>query len=147
MKVAASEEMNHYFKSLQDEANRCYAVAKLARKKGLDPELDVEIPQAEDLASRVEKLLNFDGIAGLIRETAKKHNREEMSIIVAKKVASDFKGSKSEALDRAVRVGLAVLTEGILVAPLDGIGEVKINGAGKETYASISFAGPILQGP
>ena len=143
MKVAASEEMNHYFKSLQDEANRCYAVAKLARKKGLDPELDVEIPQAEDLASRVEKLLNFDGIAGLIRETAKKHNREEMSIIVAKKVASDFKGSKSEALDRAVRVGLAVLTEGILVAPLDGIGEVKINGAGKETYASISFAGPI----
>jgi len=143
MKVAASAEMNDYFKSLQDGANRCYEVARRARKKGLDPELDVEIPQAEDLASRVEKLLNFEGIADLIRETAKKHNREEMSIVVAKKVAKDYKGPKSEALDKAVRVGLAVLTEGILVAPLDGIGEVKINGSGKDSYASISFAGPI----
>lgn len=143
MKVAVSEKMGAYFKSLQDEADRCYSVARNARKAGLDPELDVEIPQAEDLASRVEKLLNFEGIAELIRETSKKHNREEMSILVAKKVAKDYKGPKSEALDKAVRVGLAVLTEGILVAPLDGIGEVKIHESGKESYASISFAGPI----
>ncbi|MFO7618533.1 MAG: DNA polymerase II large subunit, partial [Thermoplasmata archaeon] len=143
MKVAVSEEMGAYFKSLQDGADRCYRVAKEARKAGFDPELDVEIPQAEDLASRVEKLLNFEGIAGLIRETAKKHNREEMSILVAKKVAKDYRGPKNEALDKAVRVGLAVLTEGILVAPLDGIGEVKIHGSGSQSYASISFAGPI----
>jgi DNA polymerase II large subunit len=143
MKVAASQEMNRYFKALQDEANRCYGVATEARKKGLDPELNVEILQAEDLASRVEKLLKLDGIAAIIREAAKTHNREEMSIIVAKKIANEYEGPENVALDMAVRVGLAVLTEGILVAPLDGIGEVKIHGSGPNSYASISFAGPI----
>jgi len=144
MVVAASKEMNAYFKQLQDEANRCYEAAREARSKGLDPELDVEIPQADDLASRVEMLLELEGIAGIIREANKKHaNREVMSIVVAKKVANEFKGTKAEALDKAVRVGLAVLTEGILVAPLDGIAEVKIHGEGNNTYASISFAGPI----
>ena len=113
-KIAASSEMNRYFKRLQDEANRCYEVATAAREKGFDPETRVEIPQAEDLASRVEQLLQIPGIAAIIREVAKTHNREEMSIIVAKKVAKDFQGPKNVALDRAVRVGLAVLTEGIL---------------------------------
>ena len=144
MVVAASKEMNAYFEQLQDEANRCYEIAREARAKGLDPELDVEIPQADDLASRVEMLLKLEGIADTIREASKKHpNREVMSIVVAKKVANEFKGPKSEALDKAVRVGLAVLTEGILVAPLDGIAEVKIHGEGVSSYASISFAGPI----
>ena len=126
MAVAASKEMNAYFRQLQDEADRCYEVARKARARGMDPELDVEIRQAEDLASRVELLLEFEGIADIIREAAKKHaNREEMSIVVAKKVAKEYRGPKHEALDKAVRVGLAVLTEGILVAPLDGIAEVK----------------------
>ncbi|MCK5024284.1 MAG: DNA polymerase II large subunit, partial [Thermoplasmata archaeon] len=144
MAVAASKEMNAYFQQLQDEANRCYKVAEKARAKGLDPELDVEIPQADDLASRVEMLLELEGIAEVIRDTSKKHtNREVMSIVVAKKVAREYNGTKAEALDKAVKVGLAVLTEGILVAPLDGIAEVKIHGEGDNTYASISFAGPI----
>ncbi|MCK5309400.1 MAG: DNA polymerase II large subunit, partial [Thermoplasmata archaeon] len=144
MAVATSKEMSAYFQQLQDEANRCYEVAREARTKGIDPELDVEIPQADDLASRVEMLLELEGIADVIREAAKKHpNREVMSIVVAKKVANEYKGSKAEALDKAVRVGLAVLTEGILVAPLDGIAEVKIHGEGDTSYASISFAGPI----
>ena len=144
MAIAASKEMKAYFQQLQDEANRCYDVAREARAKGLDPELDVEIPQADDLASRVEMLLELEGIAETIRETSKKHaNREVMSIVVAKKVANEYNGTKGEALDKAVRVGLAVLTEGILVAPLDGIAEVKIHDEGESSYASISFAGPI----
>ncbi len=143
MKIAASAEMNRYFACLQDEAKRCYQVASEARKKGLDPELEVEISRSEDMASRVEKLLNLDGIAEIIREFAKTHNREEMSILVAKKLAKEFHGPRDAALDKAVRVGLAVLTEGILVAPLDGIGEVKIHGTGENSYVSVSFAGPI----
>lgn len=143
MALAASQDMKSYFNALQKEAERCYEVAIAARKKGFDPEVTVEIPMAKDLASRVEKLLNLDGVASLIRETSKGRNREETSILVAKKVAQEMKSSKSEALDTAVRVGLAVLTEGILVAPLDGIASVKVNGTGSNTYASISFAGPI----
>ncbi|MDE2588489.1 MAG: DNA polymerase II large subunit, partial [Patescibacteria group bacterium] len=47
-------------------------------------------------------------------------------------------------LDLAVRVGLAIVTEGVTIAPLQGISEVKIkkNADGTE-YLSVSFAGPI----
>ncbi|MCK4266243.1 MAG: DNA polymerase II large subunit, partial [Thermoplasmata archaeon] len=135
--------MKCYFDALESEANRCYEVADMAREKGCDPELEVEIPRADDLASRVEKLLKIEGVAQLIRDIAKDHDREETSLLVAKKIAKEMAGSPDARLDRAVRVGLAVLTEGILVAPLDGIAEVKVNGAGTNSYVSLSFAGPI----
>lgn len=47
-------------------------------------------------------------------------------------------------LEDAVRIGLAVLTEGILVAPLEGIGgvDIKENSDGTN-YVELSFAGPI----
>ena len=143
MDIAASEQMKCYFDALESEANRCYEVAEMAREKGCDPELEVEIPRADDLASRVEKLLKIEGVAQLIRDIAKDHDREETSLLVAKKIAKEMAGSLDARLDRAVRVGLAVLTEGILVAPLDGIAEVKVNGTGANSYVSLSFAGPI----
>ena len=107
----------------------------------------VEIPRAEDLASRVEKLLaqwDVEGVADRIRELSKDHNREEVSLMLAKEMANRPAKSREDAIDRAVRVGLAVLTEGILVAPLEGIAGVKIgrNSDGTD-YLSISFAGPI----
>ena len=107
----------------------------------------MEIPRAEDLASRVEKLLdqwNVEGVAERIRQLSRDHNREEVSLLIAKEMANAPAKSREEAIDRAIRVGLAVLTEGILVAPLEGIAGVKIgwNGDGSE-YLAISFAGPI----
>lgn len=145
--VPCSEGMREYFDSLLKEADRCYAVARRARARGLDPETYVEIPQAEDLASRVEKLLaawKVDGVARRIRELSLAHDREETSLLIAKEVANREARSREETIDRAIRVGLAVLTEGILVAPLEGIAGVKImrNSDGSE-YLAISFAGPI----
>ena len=148
MSAVMSEEMRAYFEALEQEAERCYDIAERARKTGGDPEGHVEIPRAEDLASRVEKLLakwKLDGIADDIRALTKEyHNREMVSLLVAKKVASEEGWSKAEALDRAVRAGLAVLTEGILVAPLEGISRVEIgkNRDGSD-YADIYFSGPI----
>jgi len=145
--VACSERMRSYFESLVKEADRCYSVARRARARGMDPETFVEIPQAEDLASRVEKLLSawsVEGVAVRIREMSKEHDREEVSLLLAKEIATKPAKSKEEAIDRAVRVGLAVLTEGILVAPLEGIAGVKLGKNGDGTsYLSISFAGPI----
>jgi DNA polymerase II large subunit len=145
--VSCSEGMREYFESLLKEADRCYAIARRARARGLDPETYVEIPQAEDLASRVEKLLaawKVEGVARRIRELSSNHDREETSLLIAKEIAVREAGSREEAIDRAIRVGLAVLTEGILVAPLEGIAGVKIgrNSDGSE-YLAISFAGPI----
>ncbi|MCK4717498.1 MAG: DNA polymerase II large subunit [Thermoplasmata archaeon] len=139
--------MQAYFKLLEQEAERCYVIAAKARMMGLDPSLDVEIPRAKDLADRVERQLvdyHVEGVAALIRELSEEYGREEIALLVAKDFAKRPANTREEALDRAVRIGLSVLTEGILVAPLEGIVEVKIgrNEDGTE-HAAIYFAGPI----
>ena len=44
--IAVSKEMHSYFKNLQDDADSCHNLANIARKKGSDPEFQIEIPQA-----------------------------------------------------------------------------------------------------
>ena len=146
--VAVSANMQKYFSELQREIDNCYKIAEKARKKGLDPETKVEIPQAMDLAARVEQLVGPENIAPKIREVTKKiTNRELVSLDIAKYIASGKKykfKSPEEALDQAIRTGLAILTEGVLVAPLEGIADVKI-GSNKDgsNYVDLYFSGPI----
>ena len=145
--VVVSEDFRHYFEGLRAEVERSYRVARQARARGFDPELDVETPLTEDLASRVERLLkdyDVEGVASRIRELGKSHDREETAILVAKEMAQRPAPSKEKAVERAVRVGLAILTEGILVAPLEGLADVKVkrNGDGS-TYVDLYYAGPI----
>ncbi|MCL2318107.1 MAG: hypothetical protein FWC44_03525, partial [Methanomassiliicoccaceae archaeon] len=89
--IAASNEMKEYFKLLSTKIDDLYKVAEAARKIGRDPELFVEIPQAEDLASRVEKLLkdyNVEGVAEDIRRLTKEHgNREVVALMIAGEIA------------------------------------------------------------
>ncbi|SMD30549.1 DNA polymerase II large subunit [Picrophilus oshimae] len=133
-----------YNERLRKETYECYEIAKKARAMGLDVSDEVEIPIANDMAERVEELIHISGIAGEIRELSKSMSREELSLHISKKVASLLKDNRVEALDKAVRVGLAILTEGILVAPLEGIKDVKINKNDDGTeYVSIVYSGPI----
>jgi DNA polymerase II large subunit len=146
--IAVSSDMRSYFSRLQDDIESCYFIAGEARKKGLDPELEVEIPQALDIAVRVEQLVGPKGIAPKIRETTKKiGNRELVSLEIARQIVNGktYKFNKIEdALDQAIRTGLAILTEGVLVAPLEGIAEVKL-GKNKDgtDYVALYFSGPI----
>ncbi len=143
----ASEDVRSYFQKLQDGVESSYRVARAARARGFDPELDVEIPLTEDLASRVERLLHeydVEGVARRIRELAKRHDREELAILVAKEMAQRPAPNKEKAVERAVRVGLAILTEGILVAPLEGLAGVKVKKNRDGTsYVDLFYAGPI----
>src|SRR5439155_228818 len=142
-----SDEIRRYFAALEAGADVCYRVASDARRKGFDPSLEVEIPKTQDLASRVEQLLkdwDVGGIARRIRELSATHDREETAILVAKEVVRRPSKTKEEAIDRAVRVGLAILTEGILVAPLEGLAEVRIKrNPDGSNYVDLSYAGPI----
>ncbi|HWM50806.1 MAG TPA: DNA polymerase II large subunit, partial [Thermoplasmata archaeon] len=142
-----SEEIRSYLDSLTAQVTASYSLARAARARGFDPELDVEIPLTDDLASRVEKLLEgyeVEGVARRIRELAKQYDREELAILVAKEMAGRPAASKEKAVDRAVRVGLAILTEGILVAPLEGLATVKIKrNRDGSSYVDLSYAGPI----
>ena len=208
-----------YIKDLHSEADAIYEVAEEARSKGFDPKTSVEIPKANDLADRTQKLLDFlhpRQTAEQIRELTKKYdgNRERVAIEIAKIVCaesylygeivncsdcggsgeikkgnwkaecydcgglgkdmgfkdeignsawkrtlSDFLAKKKSALWKSgedsqflaelaiyhgVCAGLAVLTEGILVAPLEGVVSARfITNADGSPSLAISFAGPI----
>src|SRR5437879_10251020 len=144
---AASEEGRADRPGLLKPADATYAVARAARRRGSDPELDVEIPLTDALASRVERLLEDyedEAVARRIRELPKVHDREELAIFGAKEMALRPASNKEKAVERAVRVGLAILTEGILVAPLEGLAGVKIKrNRDGTTYVDLSYAGPI----
>jgi len=146
--IVVSPEYRVYFDEMQKDIDRCYSIANKARGKGLDPELQVEIPQALDLAARVEKLVGPTGIAPMIRETTREiGNREKVSLVIAEEIASGkiyrFKTAE-KALDQAIRTSLAILTEGVLVAPLEGIADVKIGvNSDGSNYVDLYFSGPI----
>ncbi len=146
--IAASPAMRAYFTQLQHDIDACYNIANTARKTGYDPETTVEIPQALDLASRVEQLVGPEGIAPKIREATKRiGNRELVSLEIARMIVDKKTytfNSIEKALDQAVRTGLAILTEGVLVAPLEGIAEVRLGRNNDGTnYVDLYFSGPI----
>ena len=143
--------MKDYVDDIEKKADKMYTYAALAREKGLDHTELVEIPRAADLASRTEKLLieYLDGelISDEIRELLLVNDRETTAIEMAQRIARRFKEKNIElktCVDVGVRVGLAILTEAVLVAPLEGISEIKIlNNIDGSTFASIHFTGPI----
>ncbi len=136
-----------YFHNLQKDVEKAYRISKKARKKGLDPVLEPEIPLAEDMAARVEGLVGPKGVASKIRELLKDHDKEEVAIILAREIVKGKFGEVNKvekACEQALRTSLAVLTEGIVAAPIEGIVKVKIkkNFDGSK-YLAVYFAGPI----
>ena len=142
--VEMSSEMRKYFENLESYTDKIYRIAEEARSMDYDPEMTVEIPRAKDLAVRVEELTGVKDIAERIRELTEKYgDRGMVSILIAKEIANRYTDVK-EALDKAVRVGLAVLTEGILVAPLEGIADIQLkNNDDGSRYVAMYYAGPI----
>jgi DNA polymerase II large subunit len=120
-------------------------IANRARAKGYDPEEVVEIPVATDLAERVENLVGPEGIAQRIRDASEDLNREETALHIAREIVRTIPfSSKEKALDQAIRTGLAILTEGVLVAPLEGVSDIKVKtNADGSKYADVYFSGPI----
>ncbi len=143
--ITLKDRTERYSDEIEQAVRACYDLASRVRKQGKDVVDKVEIPLATDMADRIEELIGISGVAGKIRELSQTLSREEISIDISRKVAEMYKDKgKIFALDKAVRVGLAILTEGILVAPLEGISKVAIeyNNDGSD-YVSVLYAGPI----
>ncbi|MBU0586170.1 DNA polymerase II large subunit, partial [Candidatus Micrarchaeota archaeon] len=145
--LAASEEYQKYLDSLKEGLNNAYGVASEARKKGFDPSDDVEIKIAKDVASRVEALVGPPGIAKIIRDLeAGGMVREEIAFNLAAKIAGGeiCKGTTEQLIEQAVRTSVSVLTEGVLVAPTEGISRVKISSnPDGSSFVAVYFTGPI----
>ncbi|MCK4896434.1 MAG: DNA polymerase II large subunit, partial [Candidatus Heimdallarchaeota archaeon] len=142
-----SINMQDYFDRLNDQLHVIYNIAEKARKKGLDPSLNVETPIAKDIADRVEGLIGPEGVGVRIRELEKENlSREQVAFRIAGEICDQklIKGSKEILAEQALRTSLAVITESITAAPIEGIAKVKIkqNDDGTD-YLAVYYSGPI----
>jgi len=137
-------EYHEYFSTLETQLKELYTIAEKARKQWKDPAPKVEIPLAEDMADRVESLVGPHGIADFIRDLDNQgFSREEISLkAIDQIIGSDFQGERTA--EQCIRTSLAILTEGVVAAPLEGIAKVRIKSNFDGTrYLAIYFAGPI----
>ncbi len=142
-----SINMQDYFNRLNDQLHIIYNIAEKAREQGLDPSLNVEIPIAKDIADRVEGLIGPEGVGIRIRDLEKQDlSREQVAFRIAGEICDQklIKGSKEILADQALRTSLAVITESITAAPIEGIAKVKIkqNDDGTD-YLAVYYSGPI----
>ncbi len=139
-------EIEGYFAELSKGANQAYEIADRARSKGYDPETSVEIKPAPDIASKVEGITGIEGISKFIREKQHGKNRQELAFEMVKEVCTNEKFSMGvqPRITLALRVGLSILTEGILVAPTEGMPGIELHKNPDGTdYLAILYAGPI----
>ena len=142
------DSTHSYFDALESDLERAVEIASEARLRGYDPETYPEIPMAKDLADRVENLIGIP-VAARIRELAYdlKMSREESAMQLGADIAGmrihAFK-SRDEAVEMAIRAAVALLTEGVVAAPIEGIAKITVekNDDGTE-FIRIFYAGPI----
>ena len=135
----------NYQQDILRKVEQIYELALKARKIGLDVSNKIESKIAYDLADRVAKMHDID-IASRLRTLLEQTTKEKAALKIAEEIAlGEYDtGDLRTRLDDAVRVSLAVVTEGVTVAPLQGISNVQLkNNSDGSTYLSISFAGPI----
>ena len=151
-----SEKIEKYFKEIDKQIAKAYKVAKAARKKGFDPEKDVEIPLVVDMAERVEGLISVvapqivgSGVSTRIKKLEKEYGSLDwrIALTIALEIAQGkfikF-GDKKEAMEIGIRAGIAYITMGVVASPLEGFVELRIRKTrdGKE-YLAINYGGPI----
>lgn len=145
-----------YFKDIEAETKKVYAVAEEARSKGFDPVDKVETPLARSLAERVVGLISTiypqmenSGIDKRIIELEKQFGKLDPAVClqIAEEIAKQkFCGfpSLKESIEAGSRVSMAYMTLGVVSSPIEGLTEIKIvkkkNGG---EYLSPYYSGPI----
>ncbi|UVE51237.1 DNA polymerase II large subunit [Haloferax larsenii] len=141
------EEEERYFGRIEGRLDEAFEVARAAKQQGHDPKRDVEIPVAKDMADRVENILGIDGVAERVRELEGEMSREEAALELVTDFVDGNVGdydSREGKVEGAVRTAVALLTEGVVAAPIEGIDRVEIleNDDGTE-FVNVYYAGPI----
>jgi DNA polymerase II large subunit len=136
-----------YFGALSARLERAIEIAETARENGEDPVPEVEIPVATDMADRVENILGIDGVAKRVRDLEAEHSREEAALMLVEDFVSGAVGdydTDAGKIEGAVRTAVALLTEGVVAAPIEGIDRVTVeqNDDGTE-FVAVAYAGPI----
>ncbi|MEM1565696.1 MAG: DNA polymerase II large subunit [Candidatus Bathyarchaeia archaeon] len=146
MDVQMSSAYAEYVGSLEKQLEQLYEISRKAREKGLDPSLGPECEVAKDMADLVEGLVGPKGVAQRIRELSAKLPREELAFKIAEEIVYGKFGhlEPEAAAEQAIRTALAILTEGLTAAPVQGVAQVKVKtNFDHSKYLAIYFAGPI----
>ncbi|RXK50426.1 DNA polymerase II large subunit [Halorientalis pallida] len=141
------EADDRYFERLEADLDDAFEVAQAARERGGDPTKDVEIPTARDMADRVENILGIDGVAERVRDLEGEMSREEAALELVEDFVDGSVGdydTDAGKIEGAVRTAVALLTEGVVAAPIEGIDRVEVleNDDGTE-FVNVYYAGPI----
>jgi DNA polymerase II large subunit len=136
-----------YFERIETDLDSAFDVAEDAKARGGDPEPEVEIPVAVDMADRVENILGIEGVAERVRELEGEMSREEAALELVEDFVEGTVGdyeTRAGKVEGAVRTAVALLTEGVVAAPIEGIDRVELlqNDDGTE-FVNVYYAGPI----
>jgi DNA polymerase II large subunit len=149
MPIIMSDKQRRYFDRIASDVASIFDLADRARKQGkCDPATEVECPPALDMAGRVETLVGPKGIGDIIRQWIEEGaDQDEICFRAMDWILEDKIGTRPQdaKVDLAIRLALAIKTEGVVSAPLEGIGRIVIRNdvLGGPPYLSLYFAGPI----
>lgn len=149
-------QISNYFDKLEENLKHNYETAGEARKKGLDPSSEVEIPVARTLAERVIGLvsvlypqINDQRIVVRILELEKQFGSLDpaVALTIAEEIAKEkfckFT-SHLEAVEAGIRVAIGYLTLGYVSSPIEGFIQLKVKKTAKgEEFFSPYYSGPI----
>ena len=145
--IPMPEYYHKYYSELSTNTYAIFEKVSKAKSNLVDSSGMVEPKIAFDLADRVSKMHEIE-IADPLRELLQNNGKEMSALILSERIAlgkyTPPNTPLQEKLDMAVRVGLAIVTEGVTIAPLQGINKVEIKSNKDGTkYLSISIAGPM----
>ncbi|MFC6725550.1 hypothetical protein ACFQE1_14470, partial [Halobium palmae] len=140
-------EDERYFERIEARLDEAFDLAETAKGRGYDPKTEVEIPVAVDMADRVENILGIEGVAERVRDLEGEMSREEAALELVTDFVEGTVGdydSREGKIEGAVRTAVALLTEGVVAAPIEGIDRVELldNDDGTE-FVNVYYAGPI----
>ncbi len=149
LEIEAEPAIKKYYGEIAAEVEKQLAVAEKAKALGFDVSTSIETTPVTDLADRTETIIGPPGIAKKYREVIEEKKGDRMQAIFQLfreiieqrwcKIADEQKR-----VEQAIKTCLVLSTEGVVVAPLDGVPEIKISrNPDGSSYIDIYYAGPI----
>ena len=148
-KIIAEKHIKDYYEKMMQQVGKQIEAAKKAKAVGKDVKEDIETIPAMDLADRTENIIGPKGIAKRFREVNAEMKGDRIKTIFRlfeEMIRQEWCSipDQEKRIEQAVKTALVLVTEGVVVAPLDGVPSIKISrNFDGSRFVDIYFAGPI----
>ncbi len=141
-----------YFDEIERKVSELYKVAEKARSTGKDVTTEVEIKKANLPSERIAALFGYEEIGKRIDFWLSKGlDKYTLAFrVISEIVQSSLEGTglidvrdPEKVAELAVRVGLAIVTDAVVSAPVEGISKVAIKSTGYSRHLAVYYNGPI----